>query len=141
VAVALWKRKISLMIGVATGATVLALLGDSLSLGHTVTVAIAGAALALVIVLAGPWAFGEGRFAFEERNPMQSHQAAVIAGQQQGGEAPPNIQLVVIETMENYLSVERSPIVGAAGPAGSEGPFTEGEAEFVEVGNGVGHEK
>ena len=136
---ALWKRKIILMAGVAAGALVLALLGDVVGLGQIVTVGVASVALALVIVLGGPWAFGEGRFALEKWDAMKAYQPAVIAGEQQGWKSAPDIQFVVIETMENYLSVEGSPIVLAAGPADSRGPFTEGEAEFVEVGNGVGH--
>jgi hypothetical protein len=137
---ALWKRKMCLIAGVASGALALAMLGDWVGLGQTVTVAIAGIALALVIVIGGPWAFGEGRFALQKWDSVQAYEAAMIAGEQQRRKAVPNIHLVGVEAMENYLSIERGPVILPAGPADPRGPFIEGETEFVEVGNGVGHE-
>jgi hypothetical protein len=137
---ALWKRKISLMAGVATGALALALVGDAVGLGQTVTVAIAGIALALVIVIGGPWAFGDGRFAIQHRDAMKAHEAAMVARKQEGGEGLTRSHLVYFETMEDYLLVEGGPTILSTGPAGARGPSIEGEAEFVEVGNGVGHD-
>jgi hypothetical protein len=137
---AIWKRKISLIAGVALGALALALLGDVLGLGQTVTVAIAAAALALVIVVGGPWAFGEGRFALQHWDSVHTDKAAVIANYEQRREGFARGHLVYFETMENYLFVKARPAVFPAGPALASGPLIEGEPEFVEVGNGVGHE-
>jgi hypothetical protein len=137
---ALWKRKISLMAGVAGGALTLALIGDAVGLGQAVTVAIAGIALALVIVIGGPWAFGDGRFATQHWDAMHAHEAAVVARKQEGREGLTRSHLVYFETMEDYLLVEGGPTVLSTGPAGASGPFIEGEAEFVEIGNGVGHD-
>jgi hypothetical protein len=138
---ALWKRKIVLMAGVAVGALALALIGDAVGLGQALTVAIAGTALALIIVIGGPWAFGEGRFALQEWDAVKAHQAAMVASKQQGGKAIPHIHFAGVEAMEDYLSIERGPVVVPARPTNPRGPFIEGKAEFVEVGgNGVGHE-
>jgi hypothetical protein len=138
---ALWKRKISLMVGVAIGALALALVGDAVGLGQALTVAIAALALALVIVIGGPWAFGDGRFAIQHRDSVHAHEAAVVAGEQEGRKSLPRSHLVYFETVENYLLVEGGPTVRSAGPAGARGPFIEGKAEFVEIGNGVGHDE
>jgi hypothetical protein len=137
----LWKRKLTLMAAVAAGALALALLGDVFGVGQVVTVAVAGLALALVIVVGGPWAFGEGRFALEDGDAMHSHQPAVVANDQQSGKGFPGDHFIYLQAMEDYLFVEGRPAVLSAGPAGSRGPFIEGETEFVEVGNGVGHGK
>lgn len=136
----LWKRKLSLMVGVAGGAAAISVLANAVGLGEQITVAVAGVGLALVIVIGGPWAFGDGRFAFQERNPVQPNKAAMVAGQEEHWKTLAYRELSIVQTLEDDFPVEGGPVVLPAGWASPRGPLIEGEADFVPVGNGVSHD-
>lgn len=135
----LWKRKVALIVGVASGSLALATLGDLASLGQTFTVAIAALGLALVIVVGGPWAFGDGRFALQHGYAVEPYQAAMVAGNQEGRKSGTHGHIIFVEAVEDDLFIEGRPIVLPAGPAFTRGPFIKGKAELVEV-TSVGHD-